>query len=232
LSASLSEASPPHTRLALLAVGLVLISLVAWQTGAWLPEFVTWVEGLGLYGPLIFMLVYALAVLAWVPGWWLTFAGGVIFDVLPATAYVFVGATVGSSLAFLAARYVARNAVERWLASYARLDRMDRALSQQGWKIVFLLRLSPAFPFTPMNFLLGLTRVRFRDYLLASPGMLPGSLMYVYSGSVAGDMAQVAAGVPLDRGPWAGRCSGSASRPPSRSRCSSHASPGARSPRT
>ena len=180
---------------------MVLVSLAAWQTGAWLPEFVTWVEGQGAYGPLVFMIVYALAVLAWVPGWWLTFAGGVIFDVLPATAYVFVGSTVGSSLAFLAARYVARGAVERWLAGSGRLDRMDRALSRQGWKVVFLLRLSPVFPFTPMNFLLGLTRLRFRDYLLASPGMLPGSLMYVYMGKVAGDVARVVAGVPLERGP-------------------------------
>ena len=195
----------PRPRLALVLAGVLLIAVAAWQTGAWLPEFVDWVEGLGLYGPVIFVVVYALAVLAWVPGWWLTFAGGVLFDVLPATAYVFVGATLGSSLAFGCARYLARRPVERWLAGYERLDRMDRALSQHGLKIVFLLRLSPVFPYTPMNFLLGLTRVRFRDYLLASPGMLPGSLMYVYSGKLAGDMAHVVAGVPPERGPlgWA-----------------------------
>src|SRR6185369_16922747 len=117
------------------------------------------------------------------------------------TVYVFAAATLGASAAFLVARHLARDAVERRLAGNARFAALDRAIGAEGRKIVFLLRLSPVFPFTLLNYALGLTNVRFADYLLACVGMIPGTLLYVYSGKLAGDVAVLASGTPVDKGP-------------------------------
>ncbi len=110
-------------------------------------------------------------------------------------------ATLGASAAFLVSRYVARGAVERRLAGNARFAAIDRAVGDQGRKIVLLLRLSPVFPFNLLNYALGLTRVRFADFLVASIGMLPGTLLYVYYGKVAGDVARLAGGTDVPKGP-------------------------------
>jgi uncharacterized membrane protein YdjX (TVP38/TMEM64 family) len=170
----------------LLALGRVL--------GGYVEPFRAWVEGLGALGPLVYVVGYAAAVVAFVPGSALTLAGGAIFGVAEGTALVFVAAVLGSCAAFLVARYFARSAIERRLAGNVQFSAIDRAIGREGRKIAFLLRLSPAIPFTLLNYALGLTRVRFADYLLASLGMIPGTLLYVYLGSVAGDAASASAG--------------------------------------
>jgi uncharacterized membrane protein YdjX (TVP38/TMEM64 family) len=103
---------------------------------------------------------------------------------------------LGSAGGFLIARYGARGWVEPRIASNARFAAVDRAVAENGLKITFLLRLSPVFPFSFLNYALGLTSVSFRDYLLASAGMLPGTLLYVYYGKVVGDVAAIAGGAP------------------------------------
>jgi uncharacterized membrane protein YdjX (TVP38/TMEM64 family) len=184
--------------LALAAVaGLVLLGRAA---GGYIPAFAGWVDGLGVWGPLVYIAGYVVAVVAFVPASLLTLAGGAIFGVPAGTAYVFVAATLGSSLAFLVSRHAARGWVERRVAGDPRFAAIDRAVGREGRKIVFLLRLSPAFPFNLLNYALGLTRVRFADYLVAALGMLPGTLLYVYSGKVAGDVAALAGGAPAARG--------------------------------
>jgi uncharacterized membrane protein YdjX (TVP38/TMEM64 family) len=140
------------------------------------------------------------AVVAFVPASLLTLAAGAIFGVAKGTAYVFVAATIGSSLAFLVSRYLARQAVEKRVEGNERFAAIDRAVGEQGRKIVFLLRLSPVFPFNLLNYALGLTRVRFADYVVAAIGMLPGTLLYVYSGKVAGDVAALAGGAEMSQG--------------------------------
>jgi uncharacterized membrane protein YdjX (TVP38/TMEM64 family) len=107
---------------------------------------------------------------------------------------------LGSSAAFLVSRHLARSAIEQRLAGNARFAAIDRAVSAQGRKIVFLLRLSPVFPFNLLNYALGLTNVRFVDYLIASLGMLPGTLLYVYYGKLAGDVAALAGGAAVEKG--------------------------------
>ena len=168
--------------------------------GGGLPRFTAWVNGLGVWGPVVFILGYAAAVVAFVPGSVLTLAAGAIFGLAQGTVYVFVAAVLGSAAAFLIARHVARGAVERRIARNPRFGAIDRAVAAEGRKIVFLLRLSPVFPFTLLNYVLGLTRVRFADYLVASLGMIPGTLLYVYYGKLAGDVATLAAGAPAPRG--------------------------------
>jgi uncharacterized membrane protein YdjX (TVP38/TMEM64 family) len=142
----------------------------------------------------VFAAAYAAATVAFVPGSLLTLAAGAIFGLVKGTLLVFAAATVGAGLAFLVSRHLARSAVERRLAGNARFGAIDRAVAREGRKIVFLLRLSPVFPFNLLNYALGLTRVRFGDYLIASVGMLPGTLLYVYYGALAGEVAIVAGG--------------------------------------
>jgi uncharacterized membrane protein YdjX (TVP38/TMEM64 family) len=174
--------------------------LLGRAAGGYVPKFAEWVNGLGAWGPAVFIAGYVVAVVAFVPASLLTLAGGAIFGITAGVAYVFAAAVVGSSLAFLVSRYLARAAIERRLAGNDKFAAIDRAVGRQGRRIVFLLRLSPAFPFNLLNYGLGLTSVRFVDYLVASFGMLPGTLLYVYSGKAVGDVAALAGGAAPERG--------------------------------
>lgn len=169
------------------------------RSGALLPRFAEWVEGLGVWGPIVFIAGYAAAAVAFVPGSLLTLAAGAIFGIVKGVIVVFIGAVLGSCAAFLIARHLARAAIEKRIAGNPRFAAIDRAVGSQGLRLVFLLRLSPVFPFNLLNYALGLTRVRFSDYLLASFGMLPGTLLYVYYGRLAGDVAALAGGAPVRR---------------------------------
>lgn len=189
--------------LAKLALGLAALLAMIWlgrEAGGYVPRFAEWVDGLGPLGPVAFVAGYALAVVAFVPGSLLTLAAGAIFGVLEGTALVLVGATLGSTAAFLLARSAAREAVARRVEGDRRFAAIDRAIEREGRRIVFLLRLSPVFPFNLLNYALGLTRVRLVDYVVASAGMLPGTLLYVYSGKVAGELATLAGGSDVARG--------------------------------
>jgi len=188
-------------RLLAVAAALAALLLLGRLAGGAIPRFASWVEGLGLLGPAVFIAGYAAAVVAFAPASLLTLAAGAIFGVLEGTVYVFVAASLGACLAFLVARHGARALVERRIAGDRRFAAIDRAIGEQGRRIVFLLRLSPAFPFNLLNYALGLTRVRFADYAVACLGMLPGTLAYVYSGSLLGDVAAAAGGAAPERGP-------------------------------
>lgn len=196
-----SSARPLAVARILVVLAIVALLLVAGRKGTdAIPAFAAWVEGLGVWGPVAFVAGYALATVAFVPGSLLTLAAGAIFGLGKGTALVFVAATLGASVAFLISRYVARGPIERRLAGNERFVAVDRAVAAEGRKIVLLLRLSPVFPFNLLNYALGLTSVRFIDYFVASIGMLPGTLLYVYSGKLVGDVARLAAGVPVRRG--------------------------------
>lgn len=193
-----------RTRVLAIAAGLVALVLLGRAAGGYLPAFTARVEGLGVWAPLFFIAGYAIAVLALVPASLLTLAAGAIFGVAKGVAYTFVAATLGATLAFSIARTVGRSAVEARLTGNARFAAIDRAVASEGRKVVFLLRLSPVFPFTLLNYALGLTSVSFADYVIASVGMLPGTLLYVYYGKVAGDAARLAAGASTGGGTASG----------------------------
>jgi uncharacterized membrane protein YdjX (TVP38/TMEM64 family) len=162
------------------ALLMVVVIMLAREGTQVLPGALEWVRGLGPWAAVVFIALYATATVAWVPGSLLTLASGAIFGLGRGTLFTLVGATLGASLAFLISRYVARSALERRIGSDRRMAVMDEAIGREGGKLVFLLRLSPAFPFSVMNYALGLTAVRFRDYVLASAtGMVPGTFMYV-----------------------------------------------------
>jgi len=190
----------PYGKIALGIGVLVALLYLGRSAGGYVPVFAEWVEGLGVLGPVVFILGYAIAVVAFIPGSLLTLAAGAIFGLAEGTIYVLIAATLGSTLAFLIARHAARAAIERRLQGDERFAAIDRAVGAEGLKIVFLLRLSPVFPFNLLNYSLGLTQVRLVDYFVASIGMLPGSLLYVYTGKVAGDVAAIAGGQAGEKG--------------------------------
>jgi uncharacterized membrane protein YdjX (TVP38/TMEM64 family) len=199
------EATPTHagrrsTSRALVGIAAVAGAIALGRTvGGYVPEFARWVESLGAWGPIAFVAGYVVACVAFIPGVVLTLAAGAIFGWI-GVVYVFVGAGLGASAAFLIARYVARSAVERRLEGNPRFAAIDRAIGRDGRKIVTLLRLSPVFPFNLLNYALGLTQVRFRDYVIAMVGILPGTLLYVYAGKLLGDVAVLAGGAAPPKG--------------------------------
>jgi uncharacterized membrane protein YdjX (TVP38/TMEM64 family) len=203
--AAMATSDAPRARIspAKVAIGVVVliaVILLARQGGAYIPRFAEWVNSLGVWGPIVFILGYIVATVAFLPASLLTLAAGAIFGIGFGVLYVFIAALTGSSLAFLVSRYLARGLIEARLAGNPRFAAIDRAVGAQGRKIVFLLRLSPAFPFVLLNYALGLTRVRFVDYVIAGFGMLPGTLLYVYYGKLAGDVAALAGGAAVERG--------------------------------
>lgn len=195
-----AEPQRPLLKLAAGVMGLALLVVLGRAAGGYVQPFAQWVDGLGFWGPAVFVFGYAIAVVAFVPASLLTLGAGAIFGIVHGVIYVFAAATVGSCLAFLVSRYLARSAVEKKLEGKPKFAAIDRAVEAEGLKIVFLLRLTPAVPFNLLNYALGLTRVRFADYAIASVGMLPGTLLYVYSGKLAGDVAAVAGDPSIARG--------------------------------
>jgi uncharacterized membrane protein YdjX (TVP38/TMEM64 family) len=181
-----------------LAIAAVL--LLGRRAAAVLPALSDWVAGLGAVAPIAFAALYIAATVLFVPGSLLTLAAGALFGVVKGTAIVIVAASLGACAAFLIARYAARERVARLTERDKRFAAIDRAVGNSGFKIVALLRLSPVFPFNLLNYALGLTSVRFRDYALACVAMLPGSLLYVYYGRLIGDVAALAAGERAERG--------------------------------
>lgn len=190
----------PWPRLALALVALAALLWLGRSAGGYVEPFARWVDGLGFWGPAVFVAGYALAVVAFVPASLMTLAAGATFGVLAGTVWVFCAAVLGSALAFLVSRYFARSAIERRLEGNRKFDAIDRAVGESGRRIVFLLRLSPVFPFNLLNYALGLTSVRFADYAVASLGMLPGTFLYVYLGGAIGSIAALAGGTRPERG--------------------------------
>ena len=160
-----------------------------------LRELLQWISGLGSTAPLVFIPLYVVACVLFIPGSILTLSAGFLFGVVRGSMYVSVAATVGATLAFLIGRYFARQWVAARLANYPKFKAVDEAVAREGWKIVALTRLSPVFPFNLLNYAFGLTNVGVRDYVVASwAGTLPGTILYVYLGSLAGDLTRVATG--------------------------------------
>lgn len=190
----------PYGKLLVAVAMIFALLLLGRQAGHWLPAFVARVDAFGAWGPVLFVVIYAVAVVALVPASILTLAAGALFGVVRGTAFTLLGATLGSVAAFLVSRYLARKTVERRLAGDPKFAAIDRAIGDRGLLIVLLLRLSPVFPFSLLNYALGLTRVRLRDFVIASVGMIPGTLLYVYSGRIAGDVAAAAGGAPAEGG--------------------------------
>jgi uncharacterized membrane protein YdjX (TVP38/TMEM64 family)/rhodanese-related sulfurtransferase len=170
----------PRLLLALaLAAGIALA--VIYREHLDTAALTAWIASAGWAGPLVFMGIYAIATVFFLPGSLLTLAGGALFGPLWGTLYNLAGATLGAGLAFLVARYLAADWVQA--RSGGILKRLVTGVEAEGWRFVAFTRLVPVFPFNLLNYALGLTRIPFPAYLLASATcMLPGALAYTWLG--------------------------------------------------
>ena len=181
--------------IALVAIIIALfLAMRLLPVGNWLRNFNNWVGQMGVAGIFVFIIVYAVATVLLAPGSVLTIGAGFVFGLWKGFLAVSVGATLGASLAFLIARFIARERVAVIAQRNEKFRAIDSAIGKQGAKLIFLLRLSPVIPFNLSNYFYGLTGVKFWPYVLASwIGMMPGTFLYVYIGT-AGKAAASAAG--------------------------------------
>jgi uncharacterized membrane protein YdjX (TVP38/TMEM64 family) len=164
----------------------VVAAFVFFDVRQLLKDALAFIQSLGPWGPVLFILIYIVATVFFVPGSVLTLGAGTLFGVVWGSVYVSIAATLGATAAFLVGRYLARDWVARKIEGNATFASIDKAVAAEGWKIVGLTRLSPVFPFTLLNYAFGLTQVKLGHYVLASwIGMMPGTVMFVYLGSIA-----------------------------------------------
>jgi uncharacterized membrane protein YdjX (TVP38/TMEM64 family) len=167
----------------------------------WLAPIVLRFSSFGAWGPILFIAAYVIGALTLAPVFVLTFAAGALFGLWRGTLFVFIGAILGASAVYLVAATLARDRVLAWADRDPRVAAVRKAVVGRGVWIMFLLRLSPLMPFNLLNYALSLSGVRYRDYAVATIGMLPAIVMYVYYGKIVGDVAVIAAGVSPPRGP-------------------------------
>jgi len=142
-----------------------------------------WVNESGSAGPLVFMLIYIVGTVFFLPGAVLTLAGGALFGPVLGTFYNLTAATIGAMISFLAARYLAHDWVEK--KTGGRMKQLKQGVEGEGWKFVAFVRLVPLFPFNVLNYALGLTKIKFSHYSIATYiFMLPGAIAYTYLGYV------------------------------------------------
>lgn len=179
---------------ALAVAALIVVSRLVDVRGL-LAEAMAWVDRQGAAGVAAYVALYILATVLFAPGSVLTLGAGAVWGLLKGFLVVSAASTLGATAAFLVGRHLAREMVARKVEGNPRFKAIDEAVGREGWKIVGLTRLSPVFPFNLLNYAYGLTRVGLRDYFLASwIGMIPGTFLYVYLGTVAGDLATLGKG--------------------------------------
>jgi uncharacterized membrane protein YdjX (TVP38/TMEM64 family) len=163
----------------------------------WIVDFIHWAKGMGAAGGALYAVFYILGTALLFPALPLTLGAGFLYGALIGTLVVSPASVAGATLAFLIARYFARDWVTRRLKKYPQAAAIDRAIEKNGFKAVVLLRLQPVLPFNILNYALGLTNIRLRDYVLASwIGMFPATVLYVYLGSIMNDISDLLRGRP------------------------------------
>jgi len=173
---------------------LVLILIRFFNVDEVLRQTLYRIRDMGWPGVICFIVLYVVATVAFLPGAILTLGCGAIYGVVKGTIIVSIASTLGATAAFLVGRYFARGFVQTKVSGKPKFQAIDQAVGAEGWKIVGLTRLSPLFPFNLLNYAYGLTSVSLKHYFWASwIGMLPGTVMYVYIGSLAGSLATVGA---------------------------------------
>lgn len=197
--AATPAAARSKTRLVVLVllIATALVLAKVFGAGERLGELRGWIEALGPWGPLVFVLLYVVAVVFMLPASALTLAAGALFGSALGATVVSIAATLGAGLSFLISRYFARAAVSEWLLKSEKFQRLDQMTEQHGAIMVALTRLVPLFPFSLLNYGFGLTRVPFRTYLFWSwLCMLPGTLLYVIGADA------LTKGLAQGRVPW------------------------------
>lgn len=169
--------------LAIFVIGAAFLFLPIRQ---WILPLQDEIRNLGAIAPVVVAIGYVALTVLLIPGSVLTLIAGGAFGLWKGLVVVVIGANLGALCSFLLARTFLREKVSSWAAGHPRFASLDRAIGREGFKVVLLSRLSPVFPFTLLNYFLGLTDVRASSYVLANLiGMLPGTFLYVYLGATA-----------------------------------------------
>ncbi|MBI3317417.1 MAG: TVP38/TMEM64 family protein [Candidatus Omnitrophica bacterium] len=171
---------------------LVAAAVVSFHKTGALQSTLNWIEGSGIWGPFIFIGVYILSILFFIPSFVFTFSGGVLFGLWKGTVLSLLANGAGSVCALLMGRYLARNIVEKKFAHRREFERIAQAVQKKGWKMIALARVSPVFPFLIGNYAFGVTRIPAWKYFLASVlGSIPSAAVYTYAGFVTGSLASL-----------------------------------------
>ena len=169
-----------------IAIPIVFGIMVGRLLSPWLPQFAAWVNTLGVWAPVAFLAAYVVVCILMLPAFLLIMVAGAVFGLAKGAALVLTGATLGGTSAFLLGRYVAREQVAKRVAKNPTLAAIDRVVGEDGLKLVFLLRLSPAVPFVLTNYALGVTQVKLRDFMIGTLGLTPVVLAYAAFGAASG----------------------------------------------
>tara|TARA_E500000178_G_scaffold347278_1_gene400290 strand:+ start:265 stop:939 length:675 start_codon:yes stop_codon:yes gene_type:complete len=177
------------------AIAVILLCVALLPVTDLLAQLLLFMQANPAVAWILFIVVYVLAVVLLLPGSVITLGGGWLFGLGQGFLLVSLASTLGATLAFLLGRSFARDWVGARLATMPRFAALDQAIAERGAVVVFLTRLAPIFPFNLLNYALGLTQIRLRQYVLASwLGMMPGTLLYVYLGSIASDLSSLLQG--------------------------------------
>lgn len=193
------------TAVATLLVAFILFVILDSTIGeGWVGDtvgsFLQWIEENPVPGIFVFILVYFVASIFFIPGSILTLGAGFVFanafglgpGIILGTLAVFFGASAGATASFLLGRFLLRDWVSGWTPKYTIFEALDKALAEKGFRIMALLRLSPIIPFNALNYIAGVTAIGFWPYVLALLAMLPGTMLYVFLGASAGSLADSA----------------------------------------
>src|SRR5215204_1100981 len=165
---------------------------------ALLRDSLLWIRGLGVWAPIAFIAIYAVACVLAIPASIFTLGGGFLFGFVWGLVYVLAGAVLGAVAAFLTGRYLARNWVAKKIEGHEKFKAIDEAIGREGWKIVLLTRLAPVFPYAVLNYGFALTRVSLRHYTVATAiGIVPAMVAFVYFGSLITDFTELGPGVKV-----------------------------------
>ncbi|MGF1472809.1 MAG: TVP38/TMEM64 family protein [Rubrobacteraceae bacterium] len=177
-------------RLAGIGLALLAVILIGRLTG--LTQFISlegleslreWIDGFGAVAPIVFVALYVVATVAFLPGTPLTLLAGLVFGPIWGALWTLIGASLGATLAFLAGRYAARGLVENWTQNNERIRKLDEGVEKHGWRMLLITRLVPLFPFNLQNYAYGLTKIGFGTYvLLTTLCITPGVIVYAFAG--------------------------------------------------
>lgn len=188
---------PSHLRRVALTLAVIaVLALFIWlaPVETWVMDFVDWVDGSGTVGMVVYALLFIVGVVVFVPTTVFSIGAGFLFGLVPGLILSGICVALGAWVTFVVGRYLARDAVQRKVRELPKFQAMERAISMEGFKMAFLTRLVPIFPFTVLNYLFGVTRMGVRRFVVAtSLGMLPATAAYVYLGAMAGDLKRALA---------------------------------------
>jgi uncharacterized membrane protein YdjX (TVP38/TMEM64 family) len=189
-----------RTRGKLVGIGLALAAVVVVARFTGLSGYVSldgldrlrdWIDGFGAVAPIVFIAIYVVATVAFLPGAPLSLLAGLVFGPVFGTLWAVIGATIGATLSFLVGRYAARGLVEGWTANNERVKRLDEGVERQGWRMLLITRLVPVFPFNLQNYAYGITRIGLGTYvLLTAVCIIPGAAVYTFAGGTLASAQQ------------------------------------------